>query len=93
MLIFQRIVVLALLCMSVDAATKFTLPKDQEIVCTDSFSNVCTAPVSCNKNGRIADSFKAGTNFNIGKTVSREGFWYIVGGYTISFPSICDVTW
>lgn len=31
---------------AVEGAIEFTLPKDLEIVCSDSLDNVCTAPVA-----------------------------------------------
>jgi hypothetical protein len=72
------------------AAMQFTLPKDDVLVCSDSLDNVCTAPTSCNKNGKAY--FDSGKNFNVGKATQNDGVWTIVGGYTIDFPSLCNVT-
>lgn len=87
----QRAILLALLGLSyTQAATVFDLDKTDSIVCSDSLSNVCTAPTDCNKNGKV--DFDAGENFNVGSTTQQNGMWTIVGGYTISFPSQCEVT-
>jgi hypothetical protein len=72
------------------SAMQFTLPKDDVIVCTDSMENVCTAPTSCNKNGKAV--LDAGNNFHVGGATQDNGVWLIRGGYTIDFPSICNVT-
>ena len=72
------------------AATQFTLPKDDVIVCSDSLDNVCTAPTSCSKFGKVA--FDQGNNFNVGSAENDNGVWRITGGYTIDFPSVCNVT-
>jgi hypothetical protein len=74
---------------SIDAATQFSVPGGEVVSCTDDISNVCTAPTSCNKNGRA--NFVSGKNFNIGKTTQQDGYWYIVGGYNMSFSSDCDI--
>jgi hypothetical protein len=74
----------------VDGAMQFTLPKDDVVVCTDSMENICTAPTSCNKNGKaVLDS---GKNFNVGGATQDNNAWLIKGGYTIDFPSVCNVT-
>ena len=73
-----------------DGAMQFTLPKDDVIICTDSMDNVCTAPTSCNKNGKAV--LDTGNNFNVGGATQDNGVWLIKGGYTIDFPSICNVT-
>jgi hypothetical protein len=90
-------VVLTILCivatyisMANGAAMQFTLPKNDVIVCTDSMENICTAPTSCNKNGKVA--LDTGNNFNVGGATQDNGVWLIIGGYTIDFPSICNVT-
>ena len=75
---------------SVDGAMQFTLPKDDVIVCTDDMENVCTAPTSCNKNGKAV--LDTGNNFNVGGATQDNGVWLIKGGYTIDFPSLCNVT-
>ena len=72
------------------AATQFTLPKDDVIVCSDSLENVCMAPTSCNANGKAV--LDAGNNLNVGSATQDNGVWVIKGGYTIDFPSICNVT-
>ena len=72
------------------SAMQFTLPKDDVIVCTDSMENVCTAPTSCNKNGKAV--LDTGNNLNVGGATQDNGVWLIKGGYTIDFPSICNVT-
>jgi hypothetical protein len=74
----------------IDAAMQFTLPKDDKVVCTDSMDNVCTAPTSCNKNGKVA--LDTGNNYNVGSATQDGGAWLIQGGYTIDFPSLCNVT-
>jgi hypothetical protein len=86
------VVCLATLLVSstVDAAMQFTLPRTEVIVCTDSIDNVCTAPTSCNANGSA--KFDPGNNLHVGTAEQRNGVWTIVGGYTISFPSQCDIT-
>lgn len=71
------------------AATEFTVPEGNEIVCSDSFDNVCTAPTSCNKNGQV--TFDSGENFNVGGTKQENGYWTVQGGYTIQFPAECIV--
>ena len=74
----------------VDGAMQFTLPKDDVVVCTDSMDNICTAPTSCNKNGQA--KLDTGNNFNVGGATQDNGVWLIKGGYTIDFPSVCNVT-
>jgi hypothetical protein len=71
-------------------ATQYTLPKDEVLVCSDSMENVCVAPTSCNKNGKA--SFDSGKNFNVGQATQKDGMWTIVGGYSIDFPSLCNIT-
>jgi hypothetical protein len=72
------------------AATQYTLPKDDVLVCSDSIDNVCVAPTSCNKNGKA--SFDSGKNLNVGQAAQKDGMWTIVGGYSIDFPSLCNIT-
>lgn len=69
---------------------QFTLPKDDVVVCTDSMENICTAPTSCNKNGKAV--LDTGNNFNVGGATQDNDAWLIKGGYTIDFPSVCNVT-
>lgn len=84
------IFLVVLLPTAVHSTTLFTVPADALIVCSDSIENVCTAPTSCNANGRAF--FDPGENFEVGSTEQRDGMWTITGGYTIDFPSECEVT-
>ena len=88
---FITILCFIVACIStVDGAMRFTLPKDDVVVCTDSMENVCTAPTSCNKNGKAV--LDTGNNLNVGGATQDNGVWLIQGGYTIDFPSLCNVT-
>ena len=80
---------LSVFSLGIYAATEFTVPQGNVIVCTDSFDNVCTAPTSCNKNGQV--TFDSGQNFNVGTAKQENGYWTVQGGYTIEFPAECIV--
>lgn len=92
-----RLVVVAALLLScfqvvveTDAATLFIVPGNQSITCTDSLANVCTAPTSCNRFGKVKTD--SGMNCNVGTATTINGTWTITGGYKFTFPSICNVT-
>jgi len=72
-----------------EAATEFSVPLGSVIVCSDSLDNVCRAPTSCNKNGKV--DLDSGNNFNVGDVTQRDGVWTVTGGYKIKFPDACDV--
>lgn len=68
----------------------FVTPGQTPVVCTDSRSNVCTAPTSCAALGET--NFTTGTNLYYDAVKQQDGLYIITGGYTIEFPIQCNIT-